>query len=93
MSGNWDLLAGGLPSPSTEELGLPDAHPWAWIPANPCRNEADPPIAIKSSHFVEWIYGCRCGFIRTVRQAASAPKSYFLNLMAVVIPPQTGGIQ
>jgi len=47
------------------------------------RVAGDRGIAIKLSPFVEWIYECRCGFIRTVRQAAPAPKSYFLNLMAV----------
>jgi len=54
-------LAGGKPSSSVEGLGLPL------------------PIAIKFSPFVEWIYPAirrKAGFIRTVRQAAPAPKSF-----------------
>jgi len=41
---------------------------------------------LSSPSLKSWIYPAirrKAGFIRTVRQAAPAPKSYFLDLMAV----------
>jgi len=50
-------------------------------------------IVIKLSHFVEWSYGCRCGFIQPFAEKLDlsaqydkshrAPKAHFLNLMGL----------